>query len=63
MTMPLKAWVKNKNWEKKDANIVVDSKRYDKVLKFQTGESVVKKIRENIEHAQSGYKEGQSLPD
>ena len=48
---------------KKDANIVVDSKRYDKVLRFQTGESVVKKIRENIEHAQSGYKEGQSWPD
>ena len=48
---------------KKDANIVVDSKRYDKVLKFQTGESAVKKIRENTEHAQSGYKEGQSLPD
>ena len=58
-----KARVKNKNWQKKDANIVVDSKRYDEVLKFQTGESVVKKARENIEHAQSGYKEGQSLPD
>ena len=48
---------------KKDANIVLDSKRYDEVLKFQTEESVVKKIRENIDHAQSGYKEGQSLPD
>ena len=44
----------SEKWElrKKDASIVVDIKRYDEVLKFQTGESVVKKIRENIEHAQ-----------
>ena len=42
---------------------VADRKRYDEVLKCQTGESVVKKIKENIEHAQSGYKEGQSLQD
>ena len=48
---------------KKDANIAVDRKRYDELLKFQTGESAVKKMRENIEHAQSGYKEGQSLQD
>ena len=48
---------------KKDANIVVDRKRYDELLKFQTGESAVKKMRGKIEHAQSGYKEGQSLQD
>ena len=48
---------------KKDPNIVVDRKRYNELLKFQTGESVVKKMRENIKHAQSGYKKGQSLQD
>ena len=48
---------------KKDANLVVNRKRYDEVLMFRTGESVVKKMRENIEDAQSGYKEGQLLQD
>ena len=32
------------------------------MMKFQTGESAIKKTRENIEHALDGYK-GQSLPD
>ena len=32
-------------------------------MKFQTGKSAIKKMRENIEHALGGYKEGQSLPD
>ena len=48
---------------KKVANIVVDRKRYNEVLKFQTGKSAIKKMRENIEHGLSGNKEGQSLPD
>ena len=48
---------------KKVANIVVDRKRYNEVLKFQTGKSAVKKMRESIEHGLSGNKEGQSLPD
>ena len=48
---------------KKVANVVVDRKRYDEVLKFQTGKSAIKKMRENIEHGLSGNKEGQSLPD
>ena len=43
--------------------MVVDRKRYDEVLKFQTGKSAIKKMRENIEHGLSGNKEGQSLPD
>ena len=33
---------------KKVANIVVDRKRYNEVLKFQTGKSAIKKMRENI---------------
>ena len=47
----------------KVANIVVDRKRYNEVLKFQTGKSAIKKMRENIEHGLSGNKEGQSLSD
>ena len=48
---------------KKVANIVVATKRYDELLKFQTGKSAIKKMRENIEHGLSGNKEGQSLPN
>ena len=48
---------------KKDAHLVVNRKRYDEVLMFQIGESVVKKMRENIEDAQSDYKEGQLRQD
>ena len=51
------------DFRKKVANIVVDRKRYDEILKFQTGKSAIKKMRENIEHGLSGNKEGQSLPD
>ena len=47
-------------WElrNKDANIVVDGKGYDEVLKFQTGKSVIKKMRENMEHVLIGSREG-----
>ena len=38
-------------------------KGFDEVLKFQTGKSVIKKMKENMEHALIGYKEGQSFPD
>ena len=48
---------------KKVANIVADRKRYDEVLKFQTGKSAIKKMRESIEHGLLGNKEGQLLPD
>ena len=50
-------------FRKKVANIVVDRKRYDEVLKFQTGKSAIKKMRENIEHGLSGNKAGQLLSD
>ena len=51
------------DFRKKVANIVVDRKRYDEVLKFQTGKSAIKKMRENIEHGLRGNKEDQLLPD
>ena len=43
--------------------MVVDRKRYDEVLKFQTGKSAIKEMRENIEHGLSGNKAGQLLLD
>ena len=58
-----KSMSEKQEFRKKVANIVVDRKRYDEVLKFQTGKSAIKKMRENIEHGLSGNKEGQSLPD
>ena len=51
------------DFRKKVANIVVDRKRYDEILKFQSGKSAIKKMRENIEHGLRGNKEDQLLPD
>ena len=48
---------------KKVANAVVDRKRHNEVLKFQTRKNAIKRIRENIEHRLSGNKAGLSLPD
>ena len=45
---------------KKDANIVIDRKRYYEVSNWK---ECYQEMRENIEHALGDYKEGQSLPD
>ena len=58
-----KSMSEKQEFRKKVANIVVDRKRYDEVLKFQTGKSAIKKMRENIEHGLSGNKAGQLLSD
>ena len=49
--------------KKNVANIAVDRKKYDDVLKFQTGKNAIKKMRVNFEHALSGNKQGQSMLD
>ena len=39
---------------------MVDTKRYNEVLRFQNGKNAIKKMRENVEHGLNGNKEGQS---
>ena len=53
-----KSMSEKQEFRKKVANKVADRKRYDEVLKFQTGEGAIKKMRKNIEYGLRGNKEG-----
>lgn len=53
-----KTMIDKQDFRNKFANVIV--KRFDEVLKHQTGKNAIEKMRE---HGLSGEKEGQSLPD
>ena len=53
-----KSMSEKQEFRKKVANKVADRKRYDEVLKFQTGKGAIKKMRKNIEYGLRGNKEG-----
>ena len=53
-----KSMSEKQEFRKKVANKVAERKRYDEVLKFQTGKGAIKKMRKNIEYGLRGNKEG-----